>query len=79
MSSVKWFSGFIAAMLGIDEKKAFMVNGDIFKGTGYPDKTFTLELEGKNLWQLAEGKTERIYGCVFSEFGPWAMVWDEKW
>ncbi len=78
MSSVDWFSGFIA-MLGSDEKKAFTVNGDIFKGTGYPVKTFTLELEGKNFWQLAEGKTERIYGCVFSEFGSWAMVRNEKW
>lgn len=29
MSSVDWFSGFIA-MLGLDEKKAFTVNGDIF-------------------------------------------------
>ena len=66
-------------MLGIDEKKAFTVNGDIFEGIGYPVKTFTLELEGKNFWQLAEGKTKRIYGRVFSEFSPGAMVWDEKW
>ena len=78
MSSVDWFSGFIA-MLGIDEKKAFTAKRDIFKGTGYPDKTFTPELKGRNFWQLAEGKTERIYGRVFSEFGPWAMVRDEKW
>jgi hypothetical protein len=78
MSSVDWFSGFIA-MPGIDEKKAFTVDGDIFEGIGYPVETFTLELKGKNFWQLAEGKTERIYGRVFAEFGPWAMVRDEKW
>jgi hypothetical protein len=78
MSSVDWFSGFIA-MLGIDEKKAFTAKRDILKGTGYPDKIFTLDLEGRNFWQLAEGKTERIYGRVFSEFGPCAMVRDEKW
>ena len=78
MSSVDWFSRFIA-MLGIDERKAFTVKGGIFKGIGSPVKTFTLELEGKNFWQLAEGKTERIYGCVFSEVGSWAMGRDEKW
>lgn len=78
MSSVDWFSGFIA-LLGIDEKKAFTAKRDIFKGTGYPDKTFTLELEGKNFCQLAEGETKWIHGRVFSEFGPWAMVRDEKW
>ena len=48
MSSVDWFSGFIA-MLGIDEKKAFTAKRDIFKGTGYPDKIFTLDLEGRNI------------------------------